>query len=198
MGAAREGFDTLAGQEHNAEVEKAQIDSPGAANVDKIRDILFGSHMRDYDARFSRLEEALTRDIGDLRETTRRRVDSLEAYLKKEFESLDSRLKTERSERLDSGSQISRELKDAVDSITKKIHETEDQTVSAQADLRKGILQQSTELRDEMRTLENQISAAIEKRFHELRSGKTDRAALATLFNEVAMKLNGEFQLPKD
>ena len=31
------------------------------ANVDKIRDILFGSNMREYEKRFARLEERLTK-----------------------------------------------------------------------------------------------------------------------------------------
>jgi len=38
----------------------------------------------------------------------------------------------------------------------------------------------------------------LEQRFNELRSGKTDRSALAALFNEVALKLNGEFHLPHE
>jgi hypothetical protein len=35
----------------------------GAGNIDKIRDILFGSNMRDYEQRFARLEEALKKGI---------------------------------------------------------------------------------------------------------------------------------------
>jgi hypothetical protein len=55
--------------------------TPG--NVDKIRDILFGSQMREYETRFSRLEESLLKESQDLKETTRRRFDTLEAYIKK-------------------------------------------------------------------------------------------------------------------
>jgi hypothetical protein len=36
----------------------------------------------------------------------------------------------------------------------------------------------------------------LERRFHELRQGKTDRAALASLFSEVALRLNDQFQIP--
>src|SRR6201982_3364027 len=58
------------------------------ANVDKIRDILFGSQMRDYEKRFARLEETLVKETVEIRETNRRRFDQLEAYMKKEFEAL--------------------------------------------------------------------------------------------------------------
>src|SRR5579862_6649484 len=50
--------------------------SPG--NIDKIRDILFGSNMRDYEMRFARLEEALKKESSDLRDTTRHNLESLE------------------------------------------------------------------------------------------------------------------------
>ncbi len=36
-------------------------------NVDKIRDILFGNQMRDYDAKFARLEERLQAEAAELR-----------------------------------------------------------------------------------------------------------------------------------
>ena len=42
----------------------------GAGNIDKIRDILFGSNMRDYEHRFARLEE----DVGILRGAAQNRM----------------------------------------------------------------------------------------------------------------------------
>ena len=41
----------------NGEVRKARM-------FDKIRDILFGSNMREYEKRFARLEERLTKSSG--------------------------------------------------------------------------------------------------------------------------------------
>ncbi len=43
--------------------EQNHSDGPAideSQNVERIRDILFGSQMRDYDGRFQRLEERLT------------------------------------------------------------------------------------------------------------------------------------------
>src|ERR1700722_528307 len=69
------------------------------ANVDKIRDILFGSQMRDYDKSFGRLEDRLIKDAEALRDEMKRRFESLEAFVQKELESLGQRLKAEKSER---------------------------------------------------------------------------------------------------
>ena len=51
-------------------------------NVDKIRDILFGNQMREYDSRFARLEETLLKESSDLKESVRKRIDTLESFFK--------------------------------------------------------------------------------------------------------------------
>src|ERR1700743_680264 len=89
-----------------------QVLRGGAGNVDKIRDILFGSQMRDYESRIARLEETLVKETTEMRETNRRRFDELESYIRGEFESVQNRLKAERDERSDSTSQLGREFKE--------------------------------------------------------------------------------------
>src|SRR6516165_11426379 len=78
------------------------------ANVEKIRDILFGNNMREYEKRFARLEERLTKSSEALREDLKKRFDSLETYVREEMESLGGRLKTEKSERTDSLKELTR------------------------------------------------------------------------------------------
>ena len=48
------------------------------ANVDKIRDILFGSQMREYEKRFTRLEEQVAKSLDGIREDMKKRLDALE------------------------------------------------------------------------------------------------------------------------
>jgi hypothetical protein len=169
-------------------------EQPG--NVDKIRDILFGSQMRDYDARFNRLEESLRKESADLRETTRKRLDALEAYIRKELESLEVRLKNEKDERIEAGRQMSSETKSTAASILKKVGEVEDQAGQAQREIRKELLQQSKDLSDEIQSRNEQLGELLERRVQELRNDKTDRTALANLLTEVAMRLTDDFQVP--
>ncbi len=42
--------------------DRGGVAAQAGGNVDKIRDILFGSQMRDYETRFARLEESLLRE----------------------------------------------------------------------------------------------------------------------------------------
>ena len=99
---------------HPVEAAVAETAEASGASVDKIRDILFGSQIKNYETRFARLEEALARESAEIKDTMRRRLDSLEAFFKKETESLATRLKAERDEREETLNEIARELKAAV------------------------------------------------------------------------------------
>src|SRR3979409_1479285 len=78
----------------------------GGGNIDKIREILFGIQMRDYEKRFARLEERLLKESGDLREEAKKRFDSLELYIKHEMEALTERLTAEQHARTESLEQL--------------------------------------------------------------------------------------------
>ncbi|HZL57141.1 MAG TPA: hypothetical protein VFC21_08675 [Bryobacteraceae bacterium] len=175
---------------------RQQVLRGGAGNVDKIRDILFGSQMRDYEARFARLEETLVKETVEIRETNRRRFDQLETYIKREFETVQARFKSERDERLDVASQHSRELKELGESLSRRIRDLDDRGSSVERDLRSQVMQQARDLSEEIRSSHDQLATLLDRRFHELSDGKTDRAALATLFNEVALRLNDQFHIP--
>src|SRR5271167_922600 len=111
------------------------------ANVDKIRDILFGSNMREYEKRFARLEERLTKSSEALREDLKKRFDTLESYVSEELESLGTRLKTEKAERAESLKELTRETRDTAKTQEKKLSQLEEQLDAAQADLRSKILE---------------------------------------------------------
>ena len=164
--------------------------------VDKIRDILFGSQMREYDSRFARLEETLLKESSDLKESLRKRIDTLESHFMKELESLAARLRAERDERLTSVKEINGELKSTAESLTTGIRETQDAATEADRELRSRILEQSKTLMDEIQTNRDRVLSVLDRRFQELRNSKTDRAALAELLTEVAMRLNNEFRVP--
>jgi phage host-nuclease inhibitor protein Gam len=179
-----------------ADLDRSQVLRGGAGNVDKIRDILFGSQMRDYESRFARLEETLVKENAEIRETSRRRFEQLESYVHKEFETIQARFKAERDERLDNAAQQSREVKDLGDSLSRRIRDLDDRSSNVERELRSQLMTQARDLTDEIRMTQESIVSLLEKRYHELKDGKTDRAALATLFTEVALRLSDQFRIP--
>jgi phage host-nuclease inhibitor protein Gam len=178
------------------EQSQPQVLRGGAGNVDKIRDILFGSQMRDYESRFARLEETLIKETLEIRETNRRRFDQIESYIRKEFETVQTRIKSDRDDRTDSAAQQSRELKELGESLSRRIRDLDDRSTNVEREMRNDLLQQARELSAEIRARHDEIAAIVERRVGELREGKTDRAALASLFSEVALRLGDQFQIP--
>lgn len=175
----------------------AKSEAPEGANVDKIRDILFGSQMRDYEKRFTRLEERFAKALDGIREDTKKRFDSLETFTQQEVESLGQRLKSEKEERVAGLKELTSELRGIAKSLEKKLSQMEEQMAAGQGDVRARILEQSKALSNGIGAMEKEISAALDREVQSLRLEKADRAALADLFNECALRLNNEFTLPE-
>lgn len=176
----------------------ASLDQPVTGNVDKIRDILFGGQMRDYDKRFSRLEERLLKESAELRAETKRLFETLETFVKKELEALTDSLQAERQSRDTSVQSVSGELRETGKALEGKIQQTVERATRTQSDLRQQILDQSKNLIDEMRRKHEELSTAMGRELAELNREKTDRASLSALFTEVAMRLNNDFKIPGD
>jgi DNA repair exonuclease SbcCD ATPase subunit len=168
------------------------------ANVDKIRDILFGSQMRDYEKRFSRLEDTVTKSLDTLREDMTKRLDTLGNFMKEEVDSMSQRLKAEKSERAEGEKEIAREIKDGVKMLEKRLGQLEEHLTDSQSDLRGKMLEHSKSVSAEIDKLRRDTSAALNREVESLRDEKTDRAGLADLFNEFSLRLKNKFELPEE
>ncbi len=194
-------YQEVAGAEGDGQELDARGDGAAPAeggNIDKIRDILFGGQMRDYERRFARLEDRLVKEAADLRTDTRRRFETLEAFIKQELEALGERLQSEQRTRDEAVQDVSRTLKETQQALERKLAQFDEQSARGQRDLRQQLLEQSKSLSEEIRQKHDELRAIIEREVATLGSDKTDRAALAALFGEVALRLTNEFKIPGD
>jgi DNA mismatch repair ATPase MutS len=167
------------------------------ANVDKIRDILFGNNMREYEKRFARLEERLTKSSEALRDDLKKRFDSLESYMRDELEALGARLKAEKAERTEALKELTRESRDNAKALEKKLSQLEEHLDSAHTELRTKILEQSKTLGAQIQKTKDDLEAALDREAETLRTDKTDRLQLANLFTEISLRLKDELELPE-
>ena len=165
-------------------------------NVDKIREILVGNQMRDIEARITRLERVLTETSAELRQSTARRLEALENHFTGELETLRTRVKAEREERTEAAGKILQELKQINSELLKKIESVSDQGLESKRELRAESLKQSKDILAEIGKLQVDVSAALERRFDELHASKTDRAALAAILTELALRISDDLHLP--
>jgi hypothetical protein len=174
----------------------AEAEAAGGGNLEKIRDILFGAQVHDFEKRFSRLEERLMKETSDARAETRKRFESLESFIKKEIESLGERLKAEHEERSEAGKEISRELRDTSRNLDKRIAQLDELTTKNQRELRQQVLDQSKALMEEIRLRNRETTTTLTKEITELRTAKADRAALAGMLTDVAVRLTNDLKAP--
>ncbi len=166
-------------------------------NVDKIRDILFGSQMRDYERRFVRLEERLMKEAADLRTETGKRLDALENFIKEELESLSNRITGEQNSRSENLQRLNDGIRDVSQNFDRQVSQLTEQTTKKNSEMRQQLLDQSKNLNDEIQRRHNEVLSTLERESSEIRDDKTDRTMLAQLFQEVALRLTNDFKLPK-
>jgi len=174
--------------------ETAGTEQAETGNIDKIREIIFGGHMRDYDKRFTRLEARLIKEASDLRDDTKRRFEVLEMYIKREFEALAERLQTEQRHREESTQSLSRALTETGQALEAKLVKFDESSARGQRDLRTQILDQSRTLSEEIRQKHAEMSTALEREVADLNHEKPSRSHLASMFNELAARLTGDLK----
>ncbi len=163
-----------------------------AGSVDKIRDILFGTQIKSYEARFARLEESVARELAEMKDAASRRFESLESFIKKETDALGSRLKAEREERTGQLRDIARDLKTSSDALSKKILDLDNKTAEEQSGLRQDLMKESRQLLDSIQQKSDSLTALVERRTTDLREAKLDRASFAAMLNDLAVQVSQE------
>lgn len=167
-----------------------------SSNVDRIRKILFGSQMRDYDTRFQELEERLRREFGELRGDLHRQLQGFVFFIKGEVESISHRVNTEQSERVESIQQLAHEMGETSKILEQKISLLDSQAAREIGELRERLLEETKALGDEMREKHDQVKGRLEHETGQIREAMTGREALAELFTDLATRLKNEKRAP--
>lgn len=164
----------------SAVVQTADTDS--SQNVGKIRDIIFGGQMREYDNRFTSIEERLNKESLRLRQDIEQRMNSLETLLQSEFEALTDKLRLEKKERNDSLLSIESTLKKANELLSQRLGDLENKSLDEMRKLRNQEHEDIKSLRSNLQQLREETNAQFEKELDILRKTKVDRSSVAALF----------------
>ncbi len=168
----------------------AAADSP--ENLDKVRDILFGGHMRAVEGRIARVEERLLHDQQALRADLETALAGLESYARKELEALGEKLKAERAKRTDDLKLLSAEMKETLKAVDRRLAKLDEATSGADADLRSQLLEQKRAHAADVKQLTEQLTGELRRAEHELRAEKADLSSLIAVFSDMAVRLTGE------
>lgn len=164
--------------------------SAEAPGVDKIRELLFGNQMQDYDRRFSLLEDRFQQKLRDLEGESARNLGSMESSIKKQMESIASQVRQEQDLRSEADKELGRSLREQIQGLEKRFGQLSDQLAALEREFTERLGHETQALRDEIRRRNEDSRSTIERMFSELSNVKTDRNLLAGLFVEIARCLN--------
>lgn len=167
--------------------EKDQLDS-GGGNVDQIREILFGGHLRAFDERFELVESRLAKETDALRKATDKKIQALERLASEVREEASDHLGTEASNRDLALNKVELALGQSRADLENQLAMLEDRMAD---DLK--------QLRVEMKAMHKELSAALAKADRErgkeaekLNNDKVARRDLADLLKGLAQNIYPE------
>jgi predicted nucleic acid-binding Zn-ribbon protein len=164
---------------------------PPPESLDKVRDILFGGQMRAVESRLQGLESRLLQAQESLRTEFTKQLDALDGTVQKEVHALTERLGTERTKRTEELKGLGAELKEALKHLEQRHLKLEATSGTADAELREGILEHSKAVSAEISRLAERLTSELTRSVDELRAEKASLTALASLFSDMASRLNG-------
>lgn len=157
-------------------------------NVDQIREILFGGHLRAFDQRFELVESRLAKETEALRKATDKKIDELTR--------LAAEIREEAGDRLD-GETNSRDL--ALNKLELAMGQSRADAENQMAAMEDRFAEQIREVRAELKAMHKELAAALakadtqqEKVAASLDQGKVARKDLSDLFRGLAEKLQPE------
>ncbi|MDY7002692.1 MAG: hypothetical protein SWX82_01605 [Cyanobacteriota bacterium] len=161
-------------------------------NIDKIRDIIFGSKLREYESRFEKLES----ELSLAKQETKNQIEQVKSAFSTELQAtVDSIEKKIRNINLNiqNTQEDVVETKQQIERVNRKITTTKEalneiidnQTTS----LREDLSQTREKLQNEVSYLKTQVFEELEKRFSLLKEVKVSRDDLAEIMFEVGMRM---------
>lgn len=158
-------------------------------NIDQIRDIIFGSQIRDYENRFVQIESDISRLQQEMRSQVEQLKSSFSIEIKAATEALDKKIKsialTTQEESVDLRQQIDR-LNRKFSSGIQSLDEALDiQTTS----VRQEASQTKIQLEDDIKALRDLVLEEMERHFSQLSKTKVSKDDIAETLFALGMRL---------
>jgi type VI protein secretion system component VasK len=157
-------------------------------NISKIRDILFGNNMNEYEKRFEKLETKLALSVAENKAETDKKMASLEGYFKNEIKILNEKLVEEEDSRKKSDKRIISDIESLEESFKKfKVATADNLSANNQQ-----LLDLNNAMSDQMTELNRSLINRLDNSSNELQNNKVDRSSLAMMLTDLAYNIAGE------
>lgn len=158
-------------------------------SLDKVRDILFGAQSREIEKRFAVLENRLLQESGRLREDLTKSVEDLKMHMNQEILGLVGKLEQEQDRRASTIQDMGQTVKTVETHISKRIVELTEHASNQFQAMSAEMQKQKHELIEQDQEAMSRMESQFQQAVNELKVEKTDRAVLAEMLMEVALRL---------
>jgi flagellar biosynthesis/type III secretory pathway protein FliH len=147
--------------------ELAEVAAPApsisASSLEQVREILFGPQQRELTRHVARTDAHFAAEADGIRREATRRLDVLEAYVRKELEGLVAAVEAQRSAQAEGLESSTRETREAIRSLERRVAKLEESGARAQREVREQMLAQANAFIEEVRRARQELGAAIER-----------------------------------
>ena len=162
-------------------------------NVDQIREIIFGAHIKDYEQRFRALERKLEQSLKKVSDSFDKRLDEVNQSLAE----LNQMLEAERGERRDGDESLDGLLQNQAKEAADQLASVESQTSEQLAALNQSLTAMSASLESQLGDQGAATDKALEDLNSQLTAQNISRKELAKLLGTVASTLDAPPKTPR-
>jgi hypothetical protein len=141
----------------------AKSDVGGPVGLEQIREILFGALYRELERRLARADIHTSTRSKEIEQEARKRTEVLESHLRTEIGALTARVEHAFVEAADALRGVTRENREALSALEKRIAKAEEAGAFAQRELRNQLLEQAKSFLDELQHLRSELLATLQE-----------------------------------
>lgn len=168
------------------DVSAGHAESAITNSLEQVRDILCGAQLRELARRLSRTDAQVAAQAEELRIEARRRLDVLEAHVRREIEALNASIEAQRAAGAGVLGNVARDSREALELLEQRVQRLEDLVPRTQRELRQQLLEQSKSFLDETRRTRSELSTLLEREFAAMWTDSADAGAPDTPAREGA------------
>lgn len=166
-------------------------------NIDQIRDIIFGSQLRDYNTRFDKLESDLVNFRQELIDRIQEVKSTNAIELRSAIDTMDKRIRALQL----TGEEERNELRQIIDRTHRKSTSNFDKLgedlETTTGLLRDNLSETKAKLQDDIRNLRTYVQEELERRLSAIGNIKVSRDDMAEILFELGMRLKGTEFVPE-
>jgi exonuclease VII large subunit len=179
-----------------AEITKEEIREK-LGNIDQIRDIIFGAHLREFAGRFEKLEANLTNLQQEMRDRDEDLKEFFSTELRLAIEAIEKKLKTFTNTTQEETSDLRLQADRLNKRVSTSLQELDEEVDLLRQAAREEIGQTKEKLQEEVKHLKTSVFEELERQFSLLKTVKVSKEDMAEILFELGMRLRGSEFVPE-